>query len=171
MKNVPKILIIGHARHGKDEVCKILREKHGFKFLSSSRFCSKRFIFDSLREKYRYNTEHECYEDRHSHRGEWFNLIHEYCADDLSKLGKEIFAEYDIYCGLRNRLEFESMKQDGIFDFVVWVDRSNHLPPESDDSMTLDATVADYIIDNNGDLSELHDNVDKMIEFLEISSR
>ena len=32
----PKLLIIGHARHGKDTVAEILRDTHGYDFVSSS---------------------------------------------------------------------------------------------------------------------------------------
>jgi len=166
MSNLPKLLIIGHGRHGKDTVCEILSNQYNFKFLSSSQFCSRKFIFNKLKNKYGYNNEEECYTDRHNHRQEWYNLISEYCADDPALLGKEIFAEYDIYCGLRNKAEFFSMKNQKVFDYVIWVDRSDHLPVEDKSSMTLEMWMSDYVLDNNGTLKDLKRNIDQLMPTL-----
>ena len=43
--------------------------------------------------------------------------------------------------------------------FVVWVDASRRLPPESPESMTVSKLDADYIIDNNGEPSLLHPQI------------
>lgn len=161
-----KLLIIGHGRHGKDTVCEILRDKYWVSFESSSRFCSKLFIFNDLKDKYGYMNEEECYADRHQHRAEWYNAIVAYNTPDASALGKAIFAEHDIYCGLRNKKEFFAMQNKGIFDYAIWVDRSEHLPPEDKDSMSLEQWMADYTIDNNGSLSDLEFNVDALFTHL-----
>ena len=166
MHKLPKLLIIGHGRHGKDTVCDILASRYNFNFLSSSQFCSRKFMFNDLKDKYGYQTEEECYIDRHNHRQEWYDNISLYCQDDPSRLGKEIFKEYDIYCGLRNKSEFFSMKNQKVFDYVIWVDRSDHLPIEDKSSMTLEMWMADYVIDNNGTLSELIRNVDHLMSNL-----
>ena len=165
MTEKPKLLIIGHGRHGKDTACDILRDSYGFQFRSSSDFCAEHVIFPVLRDRYGYMSIEECYQDRHSHRSEWYDLISEYCQEDASRLGREIFGEYDIYCGLRNRREYEAMRLEGIFDYCVWVDRSEHLPPEDSSSMTLSKEQADYVIDNNGSLEELTERVDDFISF------
>ncbi len=52
-----KLLVIGHGRHGKDTVCEILRDEYGYTFESSSKFCSKLFIYDDLKDKYEYADE------------------------------------------------------------------------------------------------------------------
>ena len=157
--NKPKLLVIGHGRHGKDTVSEILQEDFKLSFISSSMFACQRFIYDDLKVKYDYNSFEECYADRHNHRSEWYDAIAGYCEDDPAQLGKDIFAEHDIYCGLRNVREFDAMKEQGVFDAAIWVDRSDHLPPEDSGSMTLTKDMADYIINNNGDLSELGYNV------------
>lgn len=161
-----KLLVIGHGRHGKDTVCEILRDRYGYTFESSSKFCSKLFIFDSLKEKYGYDDEEQCYADRHNHRVEWYNAICDYNVPDPACLGREMFKAYDIYCGLRNKKEFHAMKNTGVFDYAIWVDRSDHLPPESKDSMSLEQWMADYTIDNNGSLDDLVFNVDKLMKFI-----
>jgi hypothetical protein len=162
-----KLLVIGHGRHGKDTVCEILRDKFGYSFESSSRFCSKLFIYDMLKDKYGYTSEEECYEDRHNHRKEWYDAICDYNLGDGARLGRAIFDSHNIYCGLRNKREFHAMKNTGVFDYAIWVDRSDHLPPESKDSMSLEQWMADYTIDNNGDLEELERNVTALIDYLE----
>lgn len=150
-----KLLVIGHGRHGKDTVCEILRDKYDYSFESSSQFCSKLFIYDMLKNKYNYTSEEQCYNDRHNHRAEWYNAICDYNVPDAARLGREIFKAHDIYCGLRNKREFYAMKIAGVFDYAVWVDRSDYLPQESKDSMSLEPWMADFHIDNNGTLEDL----------------
>lgn len=162
----PKLLVIGHGRHGKDTVCDILASRYGYSFESSSQFCSKLFIFDMLKDQYGYKNEEECYADRHNHRAEWYNAICDYNIPDPAKLGREIFKEHDIYCGLRNKKEFHAMKNTGVFDYAIWVDRSDFLPPESKDSMSLEQWMADFTIDNNGTLEDLHFNVDALMGYI-----
>lgn len=156
---LPKLLIIGHGRHGKDTVCEILNSEFNYTFQSSSQFCSKLFIFDMLKDKYGYRTEEECYNDRHSHRTEWFDAIVEYNTPDKAALGRAIFSEFDIYCGLRNREELYAMKNTGVYDYAVWVDRSDILPPEPKESMNLEQWMADFTIYNNSDIEDLRLNV------------
>jgi len=161
---LPKLLVIGHGRHGKDTVCEYLRDQYNFTFESSSKFCSKLFIYDMLKDKYGYSNEDECYNDRHNHRAEWYNAICNYNENDAARLGKAIFAEHSIYCGLRNKAEFFEMANQNVFDFTIWVDRSKHLPKESKDSMSLEEFMADFVIDNNGTLEDLKIQIDDVIE-------
>jgi hypothetical protein len=162
-----KLLIIGHGRHGKDTVCEILRDKYAYSFESSSRFCSKLFIYNDLKDKYGYANEEECYADRHNHRAEWYNAICDYNVPDPARLGREMFGAYDIYCGLRNKKEYHAMRNTEVFDYCIWVDRIDHLPPEAKDSMSLEQWMADYTIDNNGTLEDLQFNVDQLMMFLD----
>ena len=155
---LPKLLVVGHGRHGKDTVCEML-EAYGYNFKSSSKFCSELFIFDTLKWQYHYADEEECYADRHNHRTLWYNMIHDYCSDDLARLGRNLFAEHDIYCGLRNKREYFAMKNEELFDYAIWVDRCDHLPKEDPSSMSIEQWMCDYTIDNNGDLDRLKFNV------------
>jgi dephospho-CoA kinase len=161
-----KLLVIGHGRHGKDTVCEILRDRYGYSFESSSQFCSKLFIYNQLKDQYGYVNEEACYADRHNHRQEWYEAICAYNVPDASRLGREIFKQHDIYCGLRNRREFFAMQNTGVFDLAVWVDRSDHLPKEPKTSMSLEQWMADYTIDNNGSLAELEFNVDQLMQHM-----
>jgi len=150
-----KLLIIGHARHGKDTVCEMLTDLLNLKFKSSSDFVNEKAVFPVLSKLYGYETLEECYEDRVNHRPEWFNLLRAYNGEDPVRLGRELFNEYDVYCGLRNREEYQAMKRAGLFDLVIWVDASERLPLETSDSMELTMSDADIVIDNNADLNRL----------------
>ena len=91
-------------------------------------------------------------------------MIHNYCKDDLAKLGRNLFAKHDIYCGLRNKREFFAMQNEVIFDHAIWVDRTDHLPLESYSSMSIEQWMCDYTIDNNGTLDRLEKNVNVLIK-------
>jgi len=161
-----KILIIGYGRHGKDTVAEYLRDKYGLTFKSSSMHCAENAVFPALKDMYGYKTVEECFADRSNHRKEWYDLISKYCEKDPSRIGREIFEVSDMYCGLRNKREFHSIRNNGIVDVVVWVDRSDWLPPEDESSNTLKPWMADYIIDNNRDIDELYRNVDDLMRHL-----
>jgi hypothetical protein len=161
-----KLLVIGFARHGKDTVCDILQNQYSYSFQSSSLFCADLFIYNTLKDKYNYSSIEECFNDRHNHRKEWYDLIREYNRPDPARLGKKLFESYDIYCGLRNKAEFHALKNSGSFNYSIWVDRSDHLPPESSDSISVAPWMADYIIDNNGSLKDLKFNVIALMTYL-----
>ena len=161
-----KLLVIGHGRHGKDTVCEIMRDHYGYTFESSSSFFSKFLIYDLLKDKYGYKSERECFGDRHNHRDEWFKIICDFNVPDGARLGREIFKQNDIYCGLRNKREYFAMKNTGVFDYVIWVDRSDHLPLEPKSSMNMEQWMADFTIDNNGSLEDLIFNTRQLMDYL-----
>lgn len=162
----PKLLIIGHGRHGKDTASEMITKNFNLSFASSSRFISELLMFDLLKDKYGYKTSEECYVDRFNCRAEWFTAISNYNRPDAARLGKEIFREHDIYCGLRDKREFHAMRNTGVFDYCIWVDRSDHLPKENQDSMTLEPWMADFVIDNNGSLEELEFNTTALVKHI-----
>lgn len=155
MSTKPKILVIGHSRHGKDTVCEMLQKQYGLNFVSSSLFCAERVVYPML--KGFYQTFEECYNDRHNHRALWFNLIAHYNAKDKARLTREILNEYDIYCGLRNREEL--MAGYNLFDMVIWVDASKRLPPEPSNSISVTEEDAHVTITNNEDLTALQASI------------
>ena len=166
IKKLPKLIIIGHGRHGKDTVCEILRDKYNFKFISSSQYCSEKVVFPILSPIYGYTTVEECYNDRHNHRKEWYDLIANHNIDDPSRLGKDILSEFDIYCGLRRKEELESLVNQDVCDYVIWVDASNRLPPEDESSCTVTQSMADYTIDNNTTYENLVKNIETIVDFI-----
>lgn len=155
-----KILLLGHARHGKDTSCDILRKLYDLSFVSSSYFVGEKVVRPWLATRgVIYVSMEDCYADRVNHRAAWFDAIAEYNRVDPAKLGRELFAKYDIYCGLRNVKEFQALKAEKAFNVCLWVDRQRHAPAELTTSFNIGLSAADYIIDNNGDLEELEINI------------
>lgn len=161
-KITPKLLILGHMRHGKDSFAELLNEEFGLTFESSSVSASKIFLYDALKEKYGYKTPEECFEDRVNHRPEWKQMIFDYNKDDRAKLAKKILEKSDCYVGMRDREEIAESINQGLFDLIIWVDASDRLPLESPESFNIDKSCADIIIDNNGTFQEFKDRTSRL---------
>jgi dephospho-CoA kinase len=156
-----KLCIIGYGRHGKDTCAEIITNKTGLKSLSSSMFCSEKIVFPKLKNLYGYINPEDCFNDRSNHRKEWYELIKDYCKNDLTRLTREIIENSDIYIGIRDIHEFKASKH--LFDLVIWVDASERLVPESVDSCTVTKDCADIIIENNGTFEEFYGKVTRLI--------
>lgn len=161
MKNkiFPTLLVIGNATHGKNTFAEILRDEFGLKFISSSQAAADIFIYDELKEKYGYKTPEECFEDRVNHRGEWKTMICDYNKDDRAKLAKGILANSDCYVGMRDWEEIDECMRQGLFDLIIWVDASERLPLESEDSFNITKECAHIIVENNTDLESFREKV------------
>ena len=159
----PRLIVFGYARHGKDTACEYLQSRFGLTFSSSSWMACQLFLYEQLRERYGYTSMQECFEDRMNHRKVWFDAIRAYNDPDLCRLGRQLFSQHDVYCGIRNDEEFYGLKKEGIFDLAVWIDASERKPPEASESMTLSAADADLVVSNNGSLEEFHRELDLTI--------
>lgn len=167
---LPKLIVVGHGRHGKDTACEFLRDKFGFKFGSSSEFCAEHVVMPWLHTytDLDYDTWQECFADRHTgdNRAHWYSAITAFNTPDKSRLGRAILERNDIYNGLRNRAELWAMQATGLVDAVVWVDRTDHVELEPRSSMTIEPWMADFHVDNNGSLDELERNLFRLAERL-----
>lgn len=152
-----KIVILGYARAGKDTCAEMLREDFGLTFCSSSFFAAEKVVMPALaRMGIHYSSIEACFQDRIHHRATWYNAIVDYNSGDLARLGREIFAQYDVYCGLRNRHELEAIKKAKLCDLVVWIDASARgVKPEDPTSCSVSAADADLVIFNHGSLEDL----------------
>jgi thymidylate synthase (FAD) len=162
----PKLLIIGHARHGKDTVASMIAEKMGLKFTSSSHFVGLKAIWDQW-GKERYVTSHKMYEDRVNHRTIWHNLISAYNTPNKCRTVEEMFEEgNDMYVGMRALDEYRACMERKLFDYVIWVDASARLPDENKNSNQLTPSEAHIIIDNGGPESNIEVAIDNLKELL-----
>lgn len=177
-----KIVVMGYARHGKDTVCELLRDKYGLTFTSSSQFCAERVVFPAVQQMWadyndeqkgrnlpppsvpNYKTADECFADRGNHRALWFDLITAHNTPDKARLGREIFEENHVYCGIRNAREFHGLKNAGVFDWAIWVDATERgMPIEDKSSCTVEPWMADFILDNNGSVEDLERNLEVLM--------
>ena len=161
-----RLLVTGLAQHGKDEVCKILKEKYGYNYTSSSIAAIELFIFDKIGAKWGYKSPMELYDNRNKHRPELYQLITEYNTPDKSKLANDIMETNDIYCGLRCKDELAACRAEGVFEMIVWVDAVERCGvTEGEDSITIRKDMAHYVIDNNGTKEDLLKEIEKMLAF------
>jgi hypothetical protein len=151
-RNLPRMIVGGHGRHGKDTFCEYL---YPLNFESSSNIACSKVVYPVLAEKYNYASVMECYNDRHNHREEWYNLIAEYNTPDKARLSRDIFRESNIYCGIRDREEFLAAKKDKLFDLAIWIDASKRVSAEPSSSITVTKDMFDIIVDNNSTQIEL----------------
>lgn len=173
----PKLLVLGYARHGKDTVSELFATRFGLSFVSSSYFVAERAVRPALElAGISYSSLDACYADRVNHRAAWFNAIADYNSGDPAKLGRELFSEHDIYCGLRSLREFVALYRESAFDVCIWVDRSkgelikdfgagpryigDARPAEPRSSCSVTPNLADFVLDNNGSLADLSLQVD-----------
>lgn len=150
-KSMPKLLILGHGRHGKDTVARLICEHYNMKAESSSYFACRNFIYPLL--EHQYESLDDCFKDRRNRRDEWFQMIKDYNKNDNSRLCREILSVNDLYVGMRSKEEIKASSH--LFDKVVWVDASKRVDLEQSSSCTIVPEDADVIIDNNGSLADL----------------
>jgi hypothetical protein len=153
------ILILGHARHGKDTVAELIARFTSLYFTSSTQIYNEEFVFDAFSDKYGYETKIACFNDRVNHREEWYNLIKDYNSPDLTAGTRLIFDHSDIQVGIRDKDELEASITAGLYDLILGVHNPN-LPYESKSSFNIDVLrYAEEMIWNNGDLEELEEKV------------
>ena len=145
----PRLLIIGHGRHGKDSFAELIAKQMNLSFVSSSEFVGRHCIWPQW-GKERYVSFNDMFDDRSNFRSTWANLILAYNTPNLARTAKEMMQEHDLFVGMRNHTEFEACVDEDLFDYVIWVDASHRHPPEPTTSMQLTAADADLHIDNNG---------------------
>lgn len=144
-----KLLVTGHARHGKDTVCGILKAEFGLTFVSSSLFAVEKVARPYLASRgVTYATLKECYADRVNHRKLWHDAIYEYNTPDRTRLARELFSRFDVYCGARNNQEYHTIRGSNLFDVSIWVERLQ-LPSEDVESMQIRREHCDLILDNS----------------------
>lgn len=181
-----RIILVGHGRHGKDTAAEMLRDRYGYRFTSSSLFCAEKVMLPAFAavgkiyeansvpglEKTEHGPEVACFYDRHGssheagdHRTFWFEGIKAYCTPDKARLAREIFAEHDMYVGIRDSAELFAAQQLGNV-VTIWVDASDRLPPEQGSSMNIEPGMADHVLDNNGTLEDLSANLERLMENL-----
>jgi hypothetical protein len=158
-----KILIIGDGGHGKDSVAEVLA-LHGLTFISSSYHCAAVAVRPALEAiGVFYDNLEDCYEDRRNHREFWKATISEY-NNPKDRLAQEICELSDIYVGLRKRDEFDAARH--LFDYIIWVDASDRLPPEPTNELV--PWDAHAVIDNNGSKELMRAEANRLGNFITI---
>ena len=116
-----KVLILGHARHGKDTLAQFLCVNSGLTYTSTSLFLAKQ-IKEIIAPYKSYESVEKCYEDRMNHRPLWFELIKLINLNDPASTAKQILSKWDIYCGMRSIAEFRASYN--LFDRIVYISQT-----------------------------------------------
>lgn len=159
-----RLVVMGHGGHGKGSVCALLEEMYGLRSISSSMALLPVCVYPAMQD--RYDTQAACHADRGNNRTEWGDRIAEYNTPDKTRTARLIFDELkcDVYDGLRRSDEFYPVQHAGMFDFALWVDASERLALESSESITVNRSMADAVINNNG---PAHDLLGKVVDVYE----
>lgn len=163
----PKLLILGHARHGKDTVAEQLRDEYGFAFVSSSVFVGEEVMWDNWGVA-KYPDFDAMFADKVNHRVLWMEMISAYNTPDKTKTATTMIERgFDLYVGMRRVDELEACKAAGIFDAIIWVDALDRLPAETGSmDITAENCGADFVINNNGPEEDLPALVANMMQEL-----
>ena len=153
-----RIVIIGPARHGKDTFAMLMQAASDWTFESSTNWVADKFVRNYLAAKgINYGCLQACIDDRVNHRDLWYQACREYVKDDKSAIAEGIFAEHDIYVGIRGADELEAAAADA----VIWVEAPNRIGADADRQQIRDignlvtASDADFIVNNDGTIEEL----------------
>ena len=157
-----KILVIGHKQHGKGTFAKIASETFNIPSMGTSRFGTEH-MFNLLKDEYGYLTPEECYNDRGSYRKLWFDELERYNALNPSQLIEDIYLKHALAEGLRNRYEYNGIKDKKLADLIIWVDASKRLPLEDKSSMELNENDAHITITNNDSENEFIEKVKSLL--------
>ena len=152
-----KVLVIGHAQHGKDTVKNYLGERCGLEVKSVSLLAVHLFIYEALAPKYQYLTYEQCFNDRDGKRQEWADEFEKYCGDDKARFVRGALTYTDVYAGIRDRDQFEAARP--LFDMVLWVDAHKRKPLEP--TLELVESDSDWILDNNHSAEYLYSQIEQ----------
>jgi hypothetical protein len=141
---LPKLLVVGDGRHGKDTFCE-MAESFGFVFISSSWIMSD-YVFGIIGDSMGYLDSKTCWEDRLNNRNLWMKIVNDYNENDPSRLCRKILETNNIYCGLRSYKEFIESRH--LFDCVVYIDAVERLG-KTDSTNEIPSSEADVVIYNN----------------------
>ena len=156
-----RVLILGHARHGKDSVAELTQHLTGLNFLSSSQ-AALDVIKPVLTAATGITDSRQLFEHRSEQRVLWHEAIKLYNSPDKTALCRYVLSISNIYVGMRCKYELAACR--GLFDYVFWVDASERKPLESGASMSIVYDPSYMIkIDNNGEEKQLMRNVEKAI--------
>lgn len=149
----PRLLLIGHGRHGKDTAAALLADRLRLSFVSSSEFAAAHAVWPLVADLGIWADWRAAYADRAQHRELWFHAIAAANARPGPSLAARILEDHDLYVGMRARAEFDRSRH--LFDLVIWVDAGDRLPPEPTSSNELTRADADLVLDNNGAEADL----------------
>lgn len=142
-----KILVVGHAQHGKDTVCEEIARATGLVNAGTTSVYLARFVAerDGVDEATAYANRRRSEADRMR----WRQIGDEIRRDDPAKLVRMAFAAGDVSGGCRGLPEIQAVRKEQLADLIIWVEAG--LRRSDDVTMEFGPEYADIVLLNNGD--------------------
>lgn len=152
MLDGPRVCIIGHGRHGKDEAAAALHGKGRLRYCGPTSWQALPYIARELDlpESFAWDT-------RHEKRQFWKDWCDEFRRHDPLRLVRLALRHGNIVAGVRDKVEIEALRDSGLFDEILWVLRPGF--PEDPTVTYRPADFATTVICNDGTLQDFRDSV------------
>jgi hypothetical protein len=114
----PKILFCGYGRAGKDEAAAFIGRITKLRYAGS-------FSWAALPHMAAVLGVHPmvAWDTRHQNREVWKRELDKFRQIDQCKLARMVLEQGEVAAGLRDKLEIDAVKAEGLFDHIIWVDR------------------------------------------------
>lgn len=110
-----KLIVNGHAQHGKDYLSDLLAKELGMRKLNASMFFSETVMLRAFPGQW--TCVEDCYLDRVNHRALWYQMMR------MGDWQKRLMEISDIFCGHRNISEHVEMSFGSSEPYLrVWVE-------------------------------------------------
>lgn len=148
-----RLAICGPSRCGKDSAALYLRDRYGMVYWGST----SRVILPHVAQRLGISEE-TAYANRHAHADLWFAVGNELRRDDRAALARHVLARGDLCVGVRDHDEMEAVRDEGLCDLSIWLDR----PGRRDPTMRYGPELCDVTILNHGSLDHLYARLDRL---------
>jgi len=153
----PVVAFLGFGRSGKDTAARMYCEAAGRKYVGSTSNAILPVIAHSIGLP-----AEQVFAERHQHREFWFHWCNAFRRHYPSMVAKMLLAEADVLVGLRGLLEFESCRNNRVFDLSIWVER----PGVGDcGTVAFDKSMCDLVLHNDGTEDDLAVKVQNLAKF------
>lgn len=150
---LPKIAICGPGRCGKDTAATWFASHTPLRFGRST----SEVIAPHVAARLGLPVE-AAFSGRHDNRQFWFDVGNELREKDPAYLVRETLRDGEISVGMRNRSEVVAVRDAGIVDLIVWIDRA--VP--ADPTMEFGPEMCDVIVPNRGTLVEFYRHLEAL---------
>lgn len=149
-----KLAIVGPGRSGKDHAAEHLAS---ISTLFYSGYSTSAVILPWAADWLGVSAA-EAWETRHADRELWKAIGDELRREDAARLARKTLEVSDICVGIRDRVEMEAVRYEGLVDLVLWIDRD--VPP--DPTMGYGPEMADVVVMNRWDLASLESRLTRL---------
>lgn len=164
-----RFMVVGHGRAGKDETAIYLAKTLGLRYEGSTSLSIKPIITSGMYDNNRTELQELCYSTRHDNRKYWYDFANMLRQIDPLLLIKLTLSYSDILVGTRSFQELENGVQLFRPTDILWLDRNVPADPtlefRSSDLSKYKYMSNIWNVDNNGSISELHEELDHIIIF------